>query len=58
MNFFSTFFEMREGVADEVKLRALEEYEKIREAITLQNVFENHNQIQSNFKLKVECDSS
>ena len=48
---------MRE-VNDEVKLRALEEYEKIREAISLQNVFENHNQIKSNFKLRLECDSS
>lgn len=33
--FFSDFLEMKEGVADEVKLRALEEYEKLREAITL-----------------------
>jgi hypothetical protein len=33
--FFTNFFEIKEGVTDEVKLRALEEYEKIREAITL-----------------------
>jgi len=34
---------MKEEVTDEVKMRALEEYEKIREAISLQNMFENHN---------------
>lgn len=56
--FFFDFLDMKEGVADEVKLRALEEYEKLREAITLQNVFENHNQITSRFKLRVELDSS
>jgi len=58
MEFFMKFFEMDEEVNDEVKLRALEEYEKLREAISLQNVFEGHNQIQSNFKLKIELDSS
>ena len=41
-----------------MKLRALEEYEKWREAVSLQNVFENHNMISSNFKLRVELDSS
>lgn len=45
MEFFLKFFEMNEEVNDEVKLRALEEYEKLREAMSLQNVFEGHNQI-------------
>jgi hypothetical protein len=35
MEFFMKFFEMNDEVNDEVKLRALEEYEKLREAISL-----------------------
>ena len=58
MHLFGKFFEMNEDINDETKMLALEEYEKLREAMTLQNVFEGHNQIQSNFKLKIEVDSS
>ena len=43
VQFLSKFLEMKEELADEVKLMAQEEYEKIREAISLYNMFENHN---------------
>lgn len=42
----------------ETKLKAQNEYEKLREALSLQNVFEAQTQIQSNFKMKIQLDSS
>ena len=40
IEFFMTFFSSGDEIKDEVKLRALEEYEKLKEATSIKNVLE------------------
>lgn len=43
IRFLIGFLRIKDGlINDEVKLRALEEYEKLRQSVSLQNVFENN----------------
>jgi len=40
IEFFITFFQSNDEVKDEVKLRAIEEYEKLKEATSIKNMIE------------------
>ena len=54
IEFFMTFFSSKEEFKDELKLKALEEYEKLRDAVSLQNVLESREKTESTFRVKVE----
>lgn len=58
IEFFMTFFSSKEEFKDELKLKALEEYEKLRDAVSLQNVLESREKIESTFRVKVELQNS
>jgi hypothetical protein len=53
INKITKFFQMDIDLNAETKLKAQDECEKLREALSLQNVFEAQNQIQSNLKMKI-----
>lgn len=57
-DFFVKFLEMKETVADEVRLRAIEEIEKLKDKMSVNYVYENQASIQSRMNLKVKIDSS
>ena len=46
IEFFMTFFQSDDEVKDEVKLRAIEEYERLREATNVKNMLEQQKAIE------------
>ena len=58
MQIISEFFEMDIALDAKTKLKAQDEYEKLRDALSLQNMFEAQSQIQSNTKFRIECGGS
>ena len=49
---------MKETVADDVRLRAIEEIEKLKDKMSVNYVYENQASIQSRTNLKIQIDSS
>ena len=46
IEFFMTFFQSNDDVKDEVKLRAIEEYERLKEATNVKNMLEQQKAIE------------
>ena len=53
-----TFFSSGDEIKDEVKLRALEEYEKLKEATSIKNVLEQQKKQEQVFKINVHLENS
>ena len=58
IEFFITFFSSSEEFKDEMKLKALEEYERLRDAVSLASVLEAREKMETTFKVKVELQNS
>lgn len=57
IEFFITFFTSEEAVKDELKLKALEEYEKLREAVSVAALLEQREKMTSTLHLSLEVEN-
>ena len=58
IEFFMTFFPSDDEVKDGVKLRAIEEYERLKEATNVKNMLEQQKAIEQVFKINVHLEDS
>lgn len=56
IEFFMTFFTAEEAIKDELKLKAMEEYEKLREAVSVAALLEQREKMASSLQLNVELE--
>ena len=56
MDLIWDYLDMEDSINAETKLKAIEEFERIKEKLSLEQMV--HDQIQSNFKMVIEIDSS
>jgi hypothetical protein len=56
--FFISFFSSEDEIKDEVKLKLLDDYESLREMVSIQNVIEVRERMTSNFKINVRLKNS